>query len=294
MRYTFEQFITDFPSEEACFDILLKQRRFFCICGKECKYRVRGKKTLSCSCGKQVSPFKGTIFEKSPVPLRKWVFALYLFSQARNGISAEELRKQIGVTYKTAWRMGHKIRSLMKADNLINKQGFRPSPLLTGVIECDESWLGRRTKRGMATRGKGTSKAPVFGMVERGGRARAMVIPNLKGETLVSAIRYNLDSKSKLVTDDYKGYHWVGMKRYTINHSTRIYGRKEGRFRVNTNTIEGLWSHLKRHIRGTHVGVSKQHLQKYVDQAIFHYNHRASSENLFLLLLNRASHVQGV
>lgn len=291
MTYSFTQFQEDFPTEEACFDFLVGQNRYPCTCGGVHQYKIKGKRTLSCSCGRQVSPLKGTIFEGSKTSLRKWVFALYLFSQARNGISAEELRRQLGVTYKCAFRMGHKIRSLTSEGNKMNVIGKSTEPRLEGVVEADETYFGHRKGRGKP--GRGTSKAPVFGMVERGGRVRAKVVPNVKALTLLELLAFNVKVGSSLVTDELPAYNYVplhGLWHYKIRHKTRIYGRTNSKgFKIHTNSCEGFWSHLKRHIRGTHVGVSQKYLQKYLDEQVYRYNHRLVKEHPFHDLLRRSS-----
>lgn len=291
LKYNFEQFHADFPTEESCFDFLVSQNQYPCKCGLEHRYRIKNTRKLSCSCGSIVSPFKGTIYEGSKTPLRKWLFALFLFSQARNGVSAEELKNQLGVTYKCAWRMGHRIRELLAEPNKLNVIGSKGQPLLKGVIEADETYFGYRSKGNK--RGRGTTKAAVFGIVERGGIAKAKVIPNVKALTLLELIAYNVKTGSTMVTDELAAYNYIpvhGLWHYRIKHKARIYGRtnKMG-FKVNTNTCEGLWSHIKRHIRGTHVGVSKKHLQKYLDEACWRYNKRLTSSHPFHDLLKLAS-----
>jgi transposase-like protein len=225
----------------------------------------------------------GSIFEKTTTPLRLWFYAIYLMGSTRCGISAKQLQRETGVTYKTAWRMFKQIRTLMSED--ISLEG--------SSVECDESYLGgdeknkHRNKR-KGSVGRGTSKTPVFGMVERGGRVIARVTPNVKESTVLPIMAERILPGSTVFTDSYTVYDRVGgMKEqyvhHRINHSQKIYVQGN----VHTNTIEGFWSLLKRGIGGVYHAVGSDYLQSYCDEYAYRYNHRKDPKPMFVGLLER-------
>lgn len=194
---------------------------------------------------------------------------MYLFSQSKHGVAAKELERHLGISYRHAWRMGHQIRAL-----------FIQEGQLKGIVEIDEAYVGGRWQR---LNYQLPDKTPVMGMVERGGRVRATVLPVVSAYTLQREI-YEIVEKTSIVYSDglyaYRGiekayeHEWVG-------HREREYVRGE----VYTNNIESFWSHLKGPINVTYRGVSARHLQKYVDEAVWRHNHRADS---FSALLSKA------
>lgn len=261
MAYTIEDFNKDFPTEDVCLDFLFKLR-FPKLRGY---YRIKGRKAFVNSKGHQIYPLAGTIFHGSRTPLRTWLYAFYLFSQAKNGVAATELQRHIGVTYKCAWRMGHQIRSLM----------VQGTDKLSGIVEIDETYIGGQKRLGCWKK----KKSPILGMVERGGRVRAKVMEGKDEYSIIPLIERGVSKRATIMTDEAKVYGILrGYKHKTINHSMReyVYGN------VFTNSIESFWSHLKGGLRGTYKVVSKQHLQKYVDERTFHWNNR---ENVFTKLL---------
>jgi transposase len=281
MKYTINHFRQEFPTDDVCLDYLLKVR----FGGKEgiCPHchrkanwsRVTGRKCYACSwCAHQIFPTAGTVFHKSPTPLTHWFYAIFLMSQSKNGVAAAEIMRIVGVTYKCAHRMMHKIRELMT-------QG---GSLFDGVVEADETYVGgvRRGKRGRGAEGK----TPVFGIVKREGQVFAKAVANVKSSTVMPLIRENVKIGTTVMTDTFAIYNKSKKMGYT--HETVDHGAKEYvRGSVHTNTIEGFWSQLKRSIDGTHHSVSGKHLQKYVDEHAFRYNHRASPVDLFHLLMVR-------
>jgi len=270
MKYTITHFREEFPNDDTCLDYIFKAR----FPKKQGYSRIVKRKCYTNSKGHQIYPLKGTIFEGSTTPLHLWFYAMYLFSQSKNGVSGKELQRQLGVTYKCAWRMGHKIRSLMKQGGM-----------LSGVVEIDESYIGGKSQRP----GRGTKKQAIFGAVERNGRARVFSIPNVNSYTLTKAVRDTVKEWDTVVSDDYISYKWLkrSYNHYRIDHSEGYYSYKEYGFRVHTNQIEGLWSHIKRSIKGTHIYVSKIYLQSYLDCLVFQYNHRKSTRPLLHVLLER-------
>lgn len=276
---TIEEFKNLYPTDDACLAAIFKhQKKKVCVkCKKVFKYhKLKERKCYSCQfCGYQIAPLAGTMFHKSRTPLTKWFYALYLFATSRNGISAVELSHTLGVTEKCAWRIGHACRKLCKAAN----------PLLSGTVEVDEAYMGGVWKNYAGQ--KPRMKVPVVGMVERSGRVRAFVTKDTTRHTLHQLIRRNVKPGTRIITDDYTAYKKIeryGYRHKSVNHSKRVYVSGK----LHTNTIENFWSQLKRYVRGTHVSVSPQHLQAYVQEFAFRYNQRISSASAFSVLLQRA------
>jgi predicted RNA-binding Zn-ribbon protein involved in translation (DUF1610 family) len=281
-RFTVDDFWAQFPNDDACLDKIFELRYSNLICPKcesDNKFtRVKDRRSYQCpACGFQVYPTAGTVFDKTTTPLRYWFSAIYLQTTTRNGVAAKEYERQFNVCYKTALRMAHQIKKLMA-----NKD-FSP---FTGVIEMDETFIGGKNinrhadKKVPKSQGRSVKdKTPVVGIIKRGGKVEAYVAENTNGETLKAIIDSSIDKdKSVLVTDEWLGYADLDeYKHVTVNHSQEEYVR--GAF--HTNTIEGVWSQLKRCIKGTHIKVSKRHLQKYVDEVAFRYNHRDRQDTMF-------------
>jgi len=277
MRYTIKQFNQEYPDDDACLEAVFQNRfgdvKFCPKCGAETKfYRVKKRQCYACMhCGYQLHPLAQTIFRKSETPLKSWFYAIYLFSVSKNGVSAKELERHLGVTYKTAWRIAKQIRLLMKQDG----------EKLTGVVEADESYFGGRRK---GQRGYG-HKTPVLGAVEKNGNAKAQVTDWASTSRARAFLQANLEPDTHLHTDDNRIYWWAKkqFKHGIVNHSEGYYVQ-EG---VSTNTIEGLWSQMKRSIDGTYHVVSPKYLQSYVNEFVFRYNYRDLA--VCPVLLERAS-----
>ena len=229
-------------------------------------------------CGDQYSVTVGTVFERSKVPLNKWLLANHLLCASKKGISGHQMARMLGVTYKTAWFMMHRIREAMKDTH--------PGPLggLGETIEADETYIGgkiknrsnkqRRNMIAQEGRGPFRDKEPVVALVERGGRVRSFHVANVNGNTLRHVLVTNTDRGSWLMTDEHKGYHGVGQEYVghgVVTHSRGEYVRA-GVF--HTNTIEGYFSLLKRGIIGVYHHVSAAHLQRYCTEFDFRYNTR--------------------
>ena len=281
MKFTIKEFNKQYPNDDVCLDELF-QARFGDIkvcpkCKKETKFnRITTRKCYCCQfCGYQLHPVANTIFHKSVTPLTNWFYAIYLFSVSKNGVSAMELQRQLGVTYKTAWRMAKQIRQLFEE----NKDA------LSGIVELDETYVGG--KGGNNKRGRGAeNKTPVFGMVERKGAIKARVTVDTKRKTVMPIIRKNVAIGTDIMTDEYLPYRSLNKEGY--NHQTVTHGVKEYvRGNVHTNTLEGFWSQMKRSINGTYHAVSPKYLQTYVDEFSYRYNARLSSSLFFLYFLQR-------
>ena len=279
MKYTIKDFDRDFPNDDSCLDYVFDKqygKDYECPeCHKTGFYRVANRKCYACSwCGYQIHPLANTIFHKSSTNLKTWFYALFLMSSSKNGVAAKEIQRQTGVTYKTAWRMQRQIRKLMKPGN---------DPL-KGTVELDDTYIGGKRP---GKRGRGASgKTPVIGMVERNGNVKANVMSNLKKQSVKPFISKNIEQKSTIYSDEFLSYN--DLYKYNLNHDVIKHKVKEYvRGKVHTNTIEGFWSQLKRSIHGTYHSVSPQHLQLYVDEFAYRYNHRKSETPLFYLLMNR-------
>ena len=281
MTFTVTDFFRQFPTDDACLEHLWNVRfgdEVECEkCGKVGKfYRLRKEPAYSCPrCGHHIHPMVGTPFAKSRTPLQKWFYAMYMFTTTRHGVAAKELQRQLGVTYKTAWRMGHELRKFMA-----EVDGETP---LSGDVEADETYVGGRTTGGKRGRGA-PNKTVVFGMLERDGDVMANVVQNVRMKTLQPIIEENVVAGSTVHTDELKSYNGLskaGFEHETVNHSAGEY--VDGGSHVNG--IEGFWARLKLSIRGTHVHVSRKHLQKYVKEFEYRYNMRKLPELMFDRLL---------
>lgn len=280
-RFTRRDFDKLFKNDDMCLEHIFLNRyqneKECQKCKREFKYyKLSNKKLYSCQyCGNMIAPTADTIFHKSSTSLKNWFYVLYLFSISKNGVSAKELERQIGVTYKCAWRMAKQIRLLFDS----SEEGRR---LLKEIVEADETYIGGKHK---GKRGRGSeNKTPVVGIVERKGIVRAKVMSDTKSSTIMPFIRENVEIEANLMTDMYQSYNKAtqhGYKHDRVNHGAKEYVRGN----IHTNTIEGFWSRLKRSIDGTYNFVSPKYLQSYVNEFAWRYNHRFSSKPFFLHLL---------
>jgi transposase-like protein len=287
LRYTIMDFNRQFPTDDACIEHL-KEQRFpggIAYCGK-CKseqrlHRIKGRPVYACDvCLTQISPMAGTIFEHSSTSLRLWYYAMYLMASTRCGISAKQIQRETGVTYKTAWRMFRQIRSLLSD----------PDMQLEGeTVEMDEAYIGGRPrgKRGGPKWLEPSKKQCVVGVVARKGNVIARVAPDASKKTLHDFAHEFVLPKSTVFTDEHPSY--VGLnKTYThhrIQHAAGVYVRGN----VHTQTIEGFWSLVKKGISGVYHSVSKKYLQTYLDEYSFRYNRRETGNLIFTSMLKRVS-----
>jgi transposase-like protein len=290
--YSLMEFIERYPDDTACLDRLWRERyapdghHAYCSkCGRERKFhRTSTRASYTCdSCGLHVHPMKGTIFEKSTTSLKLWFYAMYLMASTRCGISAKQLEREIGVTYRTAHRMMKKIRTELMTD-----EGDDP---LGGDVEIDETSIGGKPRVPL-TRSEAAAfreaKPTVLGMVERGGRIRFRVIPSRRGPALSREVRANVNPFSIICTDDWQAYKPLRreyLDHRVINHSDGIYVRGD----VYTNTIEGAFGNLKTGMRGAYKHVSRRYLQSYLDEYSWRHNAQRSGPALFEQLLQRAA-----
>ena len=278
--FTITQFNEQYPDDEACLKAIFTNRYGKLTICPSCEtrtkfHRVRHRKCYVCQlCGFQLSPLAGTIFHKSDTALKSWLYAIFLFANSKNGVSAKELERQLGVTYKTAWRIAKQIR-------LLCKQSQYP---LSKTVEMDDTYVGgiRPGKRGRGAAGKSI----VLGAVQRQGRIAASVVSNLSAETVRPFIEQHVKPGTALMTDEFTTYRRTrkGYTHRTVNHSSMKFVRGT----VHTNTIEGFWSQLKRSISGTYHAVSPKYLQQYVDEFAYRYSKREWPTSLFFPMLARA------
>ena len=280
------EFMREFPDDESCLQWLWRTR--FAEDGEHAhcercdktrsfkRYATADKRPAwYCSaCGFRIHPLKGTIFEKSSTSLHLWFYAMYVMASTRCGISAKQLERELGVTYKTAWRMFNLIRNqLMTQDN---------EPL-SGEVELDETFIGgkprqsdriRREKLGWnAQTDYWERKAVVFGAVERSGRIRASVVPNSRASTILPLAREYVLPESLIYTDEYAAYERLGRTGYThrrIRHSAKVYVQGD----THTQTIDGFFGLFKNAVRGVHHGVSHKWLQGYLNEYVWRWNRR--------------------
>jgi len=279
--FTITDFMKRFPDDDACLDHLMTLRygkELDCPkCGKHGKFtKIKKVPAYQCSCGHHIHPMVGTPFEKSRTPLQKWFYAMYLFTTSRHGVPAKELQRQLGVTYKCAWRIGHEIRKYMA--NVDGDSG------LSGHVEIDEAYIGGREKFIGRPTSKNSKKTGVLGMLQRNGKIMTRVIDNVQWKTLLPIITENVKAGSIISTDEMMSYRILpklGYDHGRVDHSAKQW--KSGIH--HTNSIEGFWSHLKRSILGTHIHVSRQHLPKYLGEFEYRYNMRANPSSMFDRLL---------
>lgn len=280
MRYTFKQFRDEYPDDQACLLAVL-ENRYSDTCPR-CGvigvkwHPITGRKGFVCSeCDRHVYPLADTIFRKSETSLWNWFYAIYQFSVSKNGVSAKELERTLGVTYKTAWRMCKQIRLLMENEG-------DPLGGSGEIVEVDETYIGGRKRKAQG----GRDKSIVFGAVERDGRALAVKVKTAGARVLLPIIENNVSQGTHINSDELKAYKTLtrrGFSHTTVNHSKLEYVRGA----AYTNTIEGFWSQLKRSLDGTYHAVSPKYLQNYVDEFTFRYNHRL--QPIFPVLLQRVA-----
>lgn len=281
-KYSIQNLKKDFPTDEACAEVIfdaLHSRK--CSCGGHYK-QLKGRRQFQCSkCRFQIAPTAGTIFHKSPTPLTLWFHAIFVFSNAKSGISAKEMERQLGVTYKTAWRILSLIRKALTQD----------TDKLSGDVETDGAYFGGKKNAGRNNEKLSQAmkaKSVLMAAVERGGEMRAKVIPDMKAANVTQFIKSNVKKGSRLLTDKSRNYDQVakGYHRHSVDHHRGEYVRGD----IHVNNIETFWAHVKRSIKGTHKVISKKYLQAYLDGFVFHYNNRRNDKERFASLLGTLLH----
>ena len=276
-----------FPNEQTCIDYLDFIRWNGNVISpfdpKSKVYKCAGNKYRCKNTGKYFNVKTGTIFEDTKIPLKKWFMALYIFSSHKKGISSHQLAKDIDVTQKTGWFMLHRLRLAFDHPTYKTK--------LSGSVEMDETYMGGKDKNRHTHRkspeGKWSKgKAPVIGMIERGGNLIAQQVPSANVPWIHSLISENIEKQSTILTDQNNLYNylWREYKHFTVHHEVRQYAKGN----VHTNTIECFWSQMKRGVDGIYHWVSPKHLQGYVDEYSLRFNTRkiCTSDRFNLLLGN--------
>jgi transposase-like protein len=289
IRYTKKDFEKQFPDDATCLEWLrnrLYPDGIYCIkCEATTKHhRVKSRPSYSCDhCGHHVHPTAGTIFHKSPTPLTTWFYAIYLMASTRCGISAKQIERETGVTYKTAWRMFKQIRSMLDDSETAPKLGGSGKP-----VEVDETYFGGRQRghQGRASSLDKKAKTPIVGIVQRKGSVRAFVAQDVKAHTLIGLIKEHVMPQNIVFTDDFAAYDGLKFRRYhhrRIRHSEKIYVSGN----THTQTIEGFWSLIKRGISGVYHNVGRHYLQSYLNEYSFRYNRRFDMQPMFTSFLHQ-------
>jgi transposase-like protein len=286
--FSVRDFFARFPDDDACLNHIMEVRFGMKHPCRKCMnvatfHRLSGVRAFSCSyCGDHVHPTAGTVFEDTRTPLQSWFYAIYLFVTTRHGVSGKELQRQLGVTYKTAWRMGMKIRELIGSGEDFD--------MLQGHVEMDETYVGghRPGKRGRGAAGK----TIVMGMKERGGDLRTVVIPNVKKPTLRNVVLRNVKPGSAVSTDELMSYGLLtgdGYRHGTVQHSDKDWSHYDWHTKEthSTNHVESFWKLFKASVRSTHIHVSSKYMDRYLAEFTFRSNHREMQNAMFDLIVSR-------
>lgn len=308
--YSIMEFMARFPDDDACLNYLWRTRyamegdeaHAHCPkCGevrefKRYAYKNQRQAWACVACGQYIYPTAGTVFEKSSTALHLWFYAIYLMASTRCGISAKQLERELGVTYKTAYRIFKRIREQLMTETV---------PRMRGPVEMDETFYGGKTRQSERRRHSVLSRSatdrsasrewawdkqvPVWGVVERGGNVAARVVESTRYGSLAPHINAHVVPGATVYTDKattYRNMDKHGFEHQSVDHGSRVYVSGD----IHTQTIEGFWSLVKRGISGTNHAVSPQYLQGYVDAYAFRYNHRNDARAMFELLLFRSAY----
>lgn len=275
-----------FPTEQSCIDYLEEMRWHGNVVSPFDKtskvYKCKDNKYRCKNTGKYFNVKTKTIFHKTSLPLIKWFEAIWRILSNKRGINSVQLGNDIGVSQKTAWFMLHRIRKALGIDNDVGSEDEGGGGKLNGTVEVDETFIGgknknrHRDKKVPKSQGRSyKDKVPVFGLVQQGGKVIAKVVPNTKVRSLFPLITRYVEEGSNLYTDEWNYGKKVDTlyNHSNVNHKMGYYG--SGQF--TTNHIEGFWATIKRGIMGVYYHWSKKHMQKYIDEFVYRYNHRKIS-----------------
>lgn len=278
MKFTMQEFNHKFPTSDSCLGYLWQMH----FADKPCHtcglyngfHKLPGRPAYQCQCGAQLYPLADSPFHKSTTDLRTWFLAIFFMTNTRSGMSALQFQRISGVTYKTAWRIFRQVRLMMADDE----------SLLSNDVEVDEAYIHPNPQR--RSTAKPHNSQVVFGMVERGGRARIKHVKSSGTRVLVPEIQKNMEQTATVYTDEYGSYRLLkkrGYRHETINHSKHQYvvGR------AHTQNIENFWSQFKRGIYGVYRHCDKQYLQHYANEYAFRYSNRKSDTPMFELVLKK-------
>lgn len=272
-------FQNTFNTEEKCREYLEQQRwngTPACpFCGSINVHRFPNGRTFKCrekECRNKFSVTVGTIYENTKIPLQKWFLATYILSVHSKGISSLQLATWLGVTQKTAWHLNHRIRQMLTET---------APELLNGIVEVDETYIGgkesNKHKSKRKVKGGTKGKTMVFGALQRDGKVITKIIPDTTTDSLVNAVKENVEEGSIMVSDENGGYKKLNKKfrHVSVNHSKGEYVREA----AHTNSIEGFWGLLKKQINGIHHSVSPKHLHRYCNEASYRYNRKELAQD---------------
>lgn len=283
---TLQEAIQYFSDEQVCIDAVASMRWPKGPWCPDCfesggnPYYIKTQKRWKCrNCRRQFSVKVETIFEDSPISLQKWLPALWMLVNCKNGVSSYELSRALGVSQKTAWFMLHRLRLALKANSLFKMGGNDAGP-----VEVDETFIGGKLKNmhkdkkvRYFKRGGTFGKAVVMGMLDRELRqVRATVVPDVKRETLQNQVMKEVRFGTKVYTDEHVGYDNLRNK---FVHDVVVHAQEYVNGQVHTNGIENFWSLLKRTLSGTYVAVEPFHLERYIDEQVFRFNNRSTKDN---------------
>ena len=281
-RYTIRQFEAQFPTDDSCLEWLVQNRWPEGISCQKCErvtkhHKANGRPVYACDrCGYHVSPMAGTIMEHSSTPMRLWFYAMFLMASTRCGISAKQLERELGVTYKTAWRMFKQIRSMLAED--VTLEG--------SLVEVDATFVGGKAKNMHKAKreklgGRGTvGKTAVHGMVERHGSVVTAIVGEESQSAVLPQVREKILPSSLVYSDEHAAYNplkSMGYEHRRVHHAAKVYVQGD----AHTNTIEGFWSLVKRGISGVNHAVSEKYLQSYLNEYSFRYNRRDQEQPMF-------------
>lgn len=239
-------------------------------CGSADVARIKNRNVWRCrDCNRQFTAKVNSVFEDSPIGFNKWLPAMWMLSNCRNGVSSCEIARALGVTQKTAWFMLHRLREAMRCKSFVK---------LSGEVEADETFIGGKLRNKRLFAGRQGSKrhlTTVFGVRQRKGDVRAMVVPDTKQLTLHMRLRDNVEAGTTLYTDAWKGYSSEHL-RYA--HRIIDHSKEYVRGQIHTNGIECFWSVLKRTIKGTYICPRPKHLDRYLDEQVFRFNSREEKD----------------
>lgn len=268
---TLRQFQDRFPTEDSCLDHMFQVRYgtgYDCPkCGRPARFhRVKGRRAYACQwCAFQVYPTAGTPFDRTRTSLRDWLYVMFLFTTTRNGVAAKRVQRELGVTYKTAWRMCHKIREYMASLDSDDPLGGPGS-----IVQIDETMVGGKAPRASYL----SNKTYVLGMLENGGELITRVVPNVRRATLWPEVCGAVLPGTIIHTDEHKAYRGLSLRGYRHQTVCHADGEYVSQYGATVNSIEGFWAMLKRGINGTHIHVSQKHLPKYLGEFEYRWNMR--------------------
>jgi transposase-like protein len=282
------EFFARFPNDDACLTHIMNVRfggtKLDCpSCGAEGEFhKLRDRRVYACPhCLFQIAPTANTILHDTRTPLVSWFYAMYLFATTRHGVSGKELQRQLGVTYKTGYRIGMQIRKLMGSADF--------DGLLAGHIQADEAYVGGRRSGGKRGRGA-PGKTIVMGVIEEGGNLVTQIIPDVKMPTLRKVVNENVAKGSIVSTDELMSYGLLTGDGYihgAVKHAAKEWTHYDYTQNVthSTNSVEGFWRLFKASVRSTHIQISGKHMQRYLDEFTFRANHRERVNAMFDLMV---------